>query len=975
MENKTKNKKILSLILVEVLGILAVAAFLVFLHQKMALAEVDSNMQREKEALEQAIAMDDDLYDASVRAYDDMIQTSLDTFAYEVKNSPSYNPYRLPEYAEIYDMDNIVIVDRSGNILGKAKSTEADFTKRRYNELFKAFSTASKPFVVFQPDDEFYRYYSSRIDNDRMAVFEVKTDVFDELIAPYLDWGFCLKNVSVGNHGFPLVISADEYTVMYHPDDKYKLQDAMELGVEIEKLYDGYHGYIKFDGKKYYVGVNMISEDYVLFMVPNTELRSARQIAVLSVVLVFFIILTLMISYSSMVIAEHKEKDGEEFFYKKLPFGWFFNKTVARRASAFIWVGTLVVFCLSWYVQTLYSLTLYSMNNEHRMSSIQKNVESHYEEESKYHQLFDELFHQKIVVAGEIIASDFDNCSNEKLMELKESLNVDLLEVYDNRGVARFSTQNDIGNKFADNHPEFANAKETVVGSNTIMYPDEKDLTEDYQIEAMGIYDSTKGVMGLLVLGSTDDLRESIAATTSIKNILKSIVTDMDTTSFAVDKESGRIVYHPMGVYETKNCTELGLTEKEMRNGYSGYFTFPNEGEYCYLSCFEAGEYYIFVATPVDNLRGTQLPLAVASATVCLAFFVIEYIIICFGRSGNGRLSEGDDSFGKSTQNAEDRWKKIDISWSEKNPEQKLFTVFKVLLFCCGVIIILLVFFGDTITGSESILSYILNGNWDKGINIFSLTAALVAVCIAGVVTGIVRKILDVLARSLDARGTTVCRMVRSAVKYISAIVVIFYCLKLFGVGTATLVTSAGVLSLALGLGANSLLSDIFAGIFLIFEGEFRVGDIVTIDGWRGTVLDIGIRTTKIEDMDKNIKIISNSQVSGIINMTNKVSLAKCAVGIDYGEDLEKVEKIIIAEFPRLKKQLKRIKGSIRYSGVIELGDNAVIIRVEAECNEADRILLERDLNREILLLFQKNNINVPYPQIVVNEPIDYSKR
>ena len=69
------------------------------------------------------------------------------------------------------------------------------------------------------------------------------------------------------------------------------------------------------------------------------------------------------------------------------------------------------------------------------------------------------------------------------------------------------------------------------------------------------------------------------------------------------------------------------------------------------------------------------------------------------------------------------------------------------------------------------------------------------------------------------------------------------------------------------GLGAQSLIKDIIAGIFIVFEGEFRVGDIVTIKEFRGTVLDIGLRTTKIMGMDGNIKIYNNSEISGITNV------------------------------------------------------------------------------------------------------------
>ena len=104
---------------------------------------------------------------------------------------------------------------------------------------------------------------------------------------------------------------------------------------------------------------------------------------------------------------------------------------------------------------------------------------------------------------------------------------------------------------------------------------------------------------------------------------------------------------------------------------------------------------------------------------------------------------------------------------------------------------------------------------------------------------------------------------------------------------------------LVIGLGAQSLVADILAGMFIIFEGEFQVGDIVTVGDWRGTVVEIGIRTTKIQDGGQNIKIISNKDVCGVINMTRDYSYAWVDLGIEYGESLERGGKCSGAGIPQ----------------------------------------------------------------------------
>ena len=165
-----------------------------------------------------------------------------------------------------------------------------------------------------------------------------------------------------------------------------------------------------------------------------------------------------------------------------------------------------------------------------------------------------------------------------------------------------------------------------------------------------------------------------------------------------------------------------------------------------------------------------------------------------------------------------------------------------------------------------------------------------------------------------------------------------YYTLALFGIDTKTLLASAGILGLVIGLGAQSLVADILAGMFIIFEGEFQVGDIVTVGDWRGTVVEIGIRTTKIQDGGRNIKIISNKDVCGVINMTRDYSYAWVDLGIEYGESLERVENVLEQEFPNIRKRLPGIIDGPFYKGVVALADNSVNIRVMVLCSEGDRM-------------------------------------
>lgn len=227
-------------------------------------------------------------------------------------------------------------------------------------------------------------------------------------------------------------------------------------------------------------------------------------------------------------------------------------------------------------------------------------------------------------------------------------------------------------------------------------------------------------------------------------------------------------------------------------------------------------------------------------------------------------------------------------------------------------------------------------------------------------------------AEKLMKKGKAVVDLVCSLIKYAAVIVFVFFILKTLGIDTTTILAGIGILGLVVGLGAQPLIADIIAGLFIVFEKVFDVGDIIVVDGFRGTVKEIGVRTTQLVDTGGNIKIINNADLKTVVNMTNQLSLAVCDIGIEYGESLERVEAILKDNLPAIKAAIPDIKEGPFYKGVAELGDSAVVIRFAANCEEGARYQVERDMNRQFKLLFDKNNINIPFPQIVLNQPVEF---
>ena len=223
-------------------------------------------------------------------------------------------------------------------------------------------------------------------------------------------------------------------------------------------------------------------------------------------------------------------------------------------------------------------------------------------------------------------------------------------------------------------------------------------------------------------------------------------------------------------------------------------------------------------------------------------------------------------------------------------------------------------------------------------------------------------------------KAKTISRLIVSFFKWVIALCAFFFTLDAWGADTTTLLASAGVLTLIIGLGSQSLVADILAGIFSVFEGEFQVGDIVLIDGWRGEVKEIGIRTTKLVDVGGNIKIVNNSEIKTIINQTQELSVAKTYVSGSYNARIEKIEAVIADNINKMKEKIPAIVDGPFYMGVSELGESGVSLLFTAKCKEDDIYQVTRDLNREIKIMFDNNDVEIPFNQLVVHMEEDNDK-
>ena len=252
--------------------------------------------------------------------------------------------------------------------------------------------------------------------------------------------------------------------------------------------------------------------------------------------------------------------------------------------------------------------------------------------------------------------------------------------------------------------------------------------------------------------------------------------------------------------------------------------------------------------------------------------------------------------------------------------------------------------------------------------NFATLFQIIAIILLMVTISSIVLFIADKL-KPKSAKARSFLTLIKSATSYIAFIVGFFWCLAAIGVNVSTIFASVGILTLVVGFGAQSLVEDLITGIFLVFEDQFNVGDIIEVGGFRGTVESIGIRTTAIKDVGGNIKLINNSDLRNILNRSATDSVAVTTVSVSYGTDIEKVEKCFETLLPEVRAKYPDVfLEDPKYIGVQTLGESGVELKVIGKVNEKDIFSAARLLNREIKIGFDKSGIEIPFNQIVVHQ-------
>lgn len=219
----------------------------------------------------------------------------------------------------------------------------------------------------------------------------------------------------------------------------------------------------------------------------------------------------------------------------------------------------------------------------------------------------------------------------------------------------------------------------------------------------------------------------------------------------------------------------------------------------------------------------------------------------------------------------------------------------------------------------------------------------------------------------LEKRAQTIGRILRQASSVLIGSVTVMLVLAEFGVDLKPILAGAGILGLAVGFGAQTLVKDVITGFFILLENQIRVDDTITAAGCTGVVEAVNLRTTVLRDYDGTTHIIPNSSITVVTNATRDWSRALLDVGVAYKEDTDRCELVLREVGASIEKDplfARKLLGSFEYPGVVKLGDSAVVLRVLVKTQAHDGPVVLRELRRRVKKAFDKADIEIPFPHI-----------
>ena len=773
--------------------------------------------------------------------------------------------------------------------------------------------------------------------------------------------------------------SSDAHYLLYRSADLPEYSTTEEFGINQEKISYWLNSetedkrtdleVLTIDGKQYMTyclrigDFSLIQNVVLLCMSPYDETAALIREQIISVIVLFLLIgLFELIWYGSTLILVRDHNLNERQKEELRP------KAFARRFGSVAIAGSVIIAFTSAMLFSLFRL--YSVFNQvdTSLKTLDQRLEQNRSENVMRERVNKSDYEDYAVLIGKVLENNPAGADVNQLQSFCDVIGADYIMLFDRDGAetlsnARYSGLT-LGADPLSGTEEFTRLRNGV----PLLSQDKETMTENVLIGVSYGEPNEEGhYQSLLVAVPSAKIYQGAAENTG--SVLSSLVYE-GMLSFAVDPETRVIKAASDRTLIGENAAELGLPETAFVSGYRDFFKL--DGISYYGESAEIRDSLCYYAARHDHIYRNVTAFALSILAVSLLFLGLFTLFLLFhyrkffnawkdvGEElvDPSSVNNPDNANTKYSKDPSERWRP---SLKENGTHAPLHYAFLALQ---GLLMICILMIGVRVTlntsGSRSsLISFIIRGDWTKGWNLFSFTSILLLLGEVIVVVTVSRLVLYVVSNAFGTRGETICRLLVNLVSYGGVIFFVYSVFYYLGFEPNTLLASLGLMSFAVSLGAKDMLTDVIAGLSIVLEGEYQVGDIIDVGGYRGEVLEIGVRTTKLEGRGGNIKIINNRDIKNVINMTRKNSWYPLEISISTDRPLDQIEDMLQKKLPSIGESIPEVISGPYYKGVVSYGKGSVTLSIITECNEKDYHYVQRALNHAVATAFQEYDITI----------------
>lgn len=648
---------------------------------------------------------------------------------------------------------------------------------------------------------------------------------------------------------------------------------------------------------------------------------------------------------------------------------------IRKGAASIAVIGAIGIFLLSVFYQTLSNLNREAISNRNALSTVITSLEQNVNDESERQIIAEDWAQFYLERVAELMSTNPDLSTKEYLEKINEMAGSEFLMLFNDEGEEIASSNGLIG--YSLKETPFLQKFADLLNGIGILYgslDDENNIIQNIELFGSPVYFSESGTYGALLLAINTENTWHNEDERGFHNFLVNS-TPAGNLCIVIDKKDNTVSYSSNP--ELIRDIIPGMQYVENGPDSSDLDTYMVENVRYYGSFDSTENNIVYYLTEESMVRGNTHWFAFVTTVSYIAVILIisRYMLSPYTQTAYKETMQVKENFHHDDLISMDTLDNLFADaengesltlrkrWQRLLPEQKIqlcLQIFFGIVLILGIILFLSGQSGMTQFNTRSTVNFILYGNWKRGFNLLGLAAALIIIFVFLIFIFFKDLIMRILVELLDPKGETVCRLAFSLLQYAAVIGGMYLILGYLGFNTTFQITSVGIVSLAISLGSQNIVADILAGIFIIFDGDFQVGDYVEINGFTGIVQEIGVRSTKVLGLGDNIKIIGNQSVKNVLNMSKMNTWLTINIPLHSGFKLRDFEKLFEEHLPEMKARIPEILSGPYYKGVWSVNDfGKKAVHITCECSEQHSRAVQRKLTNEIVMMIEDNGYNL----------------